>query len=373
MSIVFVSTFPPAQCGIANYTKFLCDSISKITKEKIFVVSEGGTPDKSSGYVIYDSYKRSEDYDDQIIAALSSIPSVEIVHFQHAPDLFPERKMFIGLLKELAAKGYKLFVTLHTVYSSKVDRDFYNKIALYSQIIVHNGKCKEIINDTSDNIAVIAHGTEMIASLDSYRKFDESAIRSENDFVFLFLGFIHAQKNLHVASIAFYKLLKKNKFVRFLVVGKPGGNIWYNKLYLFLCKALTLFSDRVLWKTGFVTNEEIHQYLKASDVVLLPYIQSYSSSSGIFHLTIGAGKPFICSDSPKFSEIKEYIGHLPVFIPANSVKKWIDTMELLSKDRSLLNQISESIKEYADKTSWDNVAREHVEFYKNIKKDVNVI
>lgn len=363
MSIVFVSTFPPAHCGIGNYTKFLCDSISKASKEKMFVISEGGAPDESLAYVVYNSYKRSEAYDAQIISALESIPSVEIVHFQHAPDLFPKKKMFLGLLKELSTKGYKLFVTLHTVYDNKTDREFYTKISLYAQIIVHNSKCKEIINETSKSVAVIAHGTEMIVSLDSYKNFDESVIRTENDFVFLFLGFIHAQKNLHIASIAFSKLLRKNKFVKFLVVGKPGGDMWYNKLYLGLCKALTLFSDRVLWKTDFVTNEEIHQYLKASDVVLLPYFQSYSSSSGIFHQTIGAGKPFLCSDSPKFSEIKEYIGDLPVFVPANNIKKWTDTMELLSKDRSLLNQISESIKGYADSTSWDNVGSEHVEVY----------
>lgn len=354
MSIVFVSTFPPVQCGIAVYTKFLSDSVSELNRT-VHIISEDGL------------YSRKGYFDIDILSAVAGIPDAEIIHIQHAPDLFPDNKRFIALLKELSARGYRVFVTLHTVYDSKSDRDFYKEISACSHIIVHNSKCKEIIDNSSEKITVIPHGTEMISNLDSYKNFDESAIRSENDFIFLFLGFIHAQKNLHVASIAFSKLLRKNRTVKFFVVGKPGKDKWYNKLYLFLCKALTMFSDRVVWKTGFVDNDEIHQYLKAADVVLMPYLQNYSSSSGIFHLTIGAGKPFICSDSPKFSEIKEYVGDLPVFIPANNIKKWTDTMELLSKESSLPSQISESVKEYAKATSWDNVAVKHIELYDKVK------
>ena len=173
MSIVFVSTFPPAQCGIAVYTKFLSDSVSELNRI-VHIISEDS------------QYSRKGLFDSDILAAVAGIPDAEIIHIQHAPDFFPDNKRFVRLLKELAARGHRVFVTLHTVYDKRADRAFYNEIMKYSHIIVHNSKCKEIIDNSSEKITVIPHGTEMISNLDSYKNFNESAIRSKNDFVFLF-------------------------------------------------------------------------------------------------------------------------------------------------------------------------------------------
>jgi len=361
MTIAFVSTFPPKHCGLATYTKYLCDSLYNVSKEEIVVISEGG--EKNEGeYSVLNSYKRSN-YKNSLISSLKDIENLNVVHIQHAPDLFPNNDNFIEMLSEIKKLGAKIFITLHTVYENSQWQVFYENILKYSHIIVHNLESKSIINEKSESIFVIPHGTKIVNQKDSKENIRKTEGYSEKDFIFIFLGFIHFLKNLHTVAIAFKRAERNNKNMKLIVAGKPGGSKWYNWLYLYLCKILSGFNRSIKWDICFIREEKMNTYLQICDVILLPYNQKYSSSSGIFHLSIGAGVPFLCSESPKFREVKEYMHDLPVFIPAYSVLKWKNAMLRLSEDKSLLNNISSSIRSYAEKTKWEIVAKEHLKIY----------
>ena len=56
MRVVFVSTYPPIECGIGTYTGFLVEALTKLPNE-IHIVSQYG----AEGRHVYPSYHPGED------------------------------------------------------------------------------------------------------------------------------------------------------------------------------------------------------------------------------------------------------------------------------------------------------------------------
>ncbi len=369
MALLFVSTFPPFECGIATYTKYLVDELIE-NGEKIIVFTERSQNYSGKNLEVKNVYDRNGNFAPNILKAVEELPELpETIHFQHAPDLFPDNAAFISLLKSLSERNIPIAVTLHTVYDDEKNKQFYSEILKYAHIVVHNDICRKILGN-HDKVSVIFHGTLLMRKNPDREELRRSIGFSDQDVVFLFAGFIHLQKNLHTAVRAFRQLHSKNRSLKLIVAGRPGGNRWYNKLYLGLCKILG-FGSEIKWDIAFIENKKLEEYMQASDIVLLPYWQKYASASGIFHLTIGAGKPFICSDSAKFDEIKKIIDDIPVFVPAMSVNKWKSSMELLAENTETRKKAEQKIISYAEQTSWKNAAKMHQTFYKTIKEGEN--
>ena len=175
MALVFVSTFPPFECGIAIYTKYLVSELVRSGRE-VIVLSEGGENLRDGLLEVKSTYGRHGDFASEILEAVSRPPEPETIHFQHAPDLFPDNELFLSLLRSLRKRNIPLVVTLHTVYNNRKNLDFYRETAKYARIIVHNEVCREILKDL-ENVSVIFHGTSLI----SFEK-ERELLRKENGF-----------------------------------------------------------------------------------------------------------------------------------------------------------------------------------------------
>ena len=366
MAFVFVSTFPPFECGIATYTKYLTGEFVK-SGRKVVVLSEGGENLRDGLLEVKNTYSRHGDFASEIFEAVSRMPETpEMIHFQHAPDLIPDKKLFLSLLKSLHDRNIPIAVTLHTVYDNRKDLDFYVETAKYAHIIVHNEVCREILKDL-ENVSVIFHGTSLISFEKERELLRKEAGFSENDIIFLSAGFIHFQKNLHTVAKAFRAIHAENSSLKLIVAGRPGGNKWYNKLYLKICMMLAGNSS-VKLDIAFMETKKLKEYLHISDIVLLPYWQKYASASGIFHLALGAGRPFICSESTKFAEARQLFSEFPLFVPMTSVTKWKRSMKQIAEDKDMRAKISKLVEDYAKETSWENACKKHLELYKRLIK-----
>lgn len=371
MKIALISTYSPFICGIASYSKYLSTALSHLEGVKLVVISEGGTTEGDETFRVCNSYSRRSKFKQEILQSIDEVKP-DVVHFQHAPDLFPNSKELLELFQEIANRAIKLVVTVHTADTGKnfvIDwNEFYTTILKFGDIIVHNAMSVESMRYYGlplNRVHVIAHGTQL--SVLPPKKDARTRLGFNNgDFIFLMLGFIHGLKNHHTAITAFNRIKNKTN-ARFLIAGTARGGIWYNKLYIRICKLLCLFNNNVVFHTHFIEEEKMVDYLAASDVLLLPYWQNYPSASGIFHLGIGAQIGVICSDSVKFSEVKEHLGEWDkkVFVPMLSVSKWAQAMSEVTEDQFLNEEIQERLYDYAQKTSWENIAREHVAVYQS--------
>ena len=365
LKLALISDYPPYKCGIANYTGYLANALYSTGLFDMCVISEGGR--QEGAFPVYDTYSRNGGFRQDIVKKVAEIKP-DIVHIQHALVLFPDTAEFLKMIEEISALGIKIFVTLHTAdigKGRKIDWGiFYKTVLQYGHLIVHNEMCVNSVRHyglPTEKVHVIPHGTEFLKlpeKAEARKKLDLPA----DEFIFLILGFIHPLKNHHTVISAF-RGLKTAKKCRLLIAGMADRNTWYNRLYIFGCRVLSLFSKKITWHNVFVKNEDLPLYMGASDMMLMPYWQNYPSASGIFHLTIGAKLPVICSDCVKFSEVKDFIKEEDVFVPIFSISGWRRSMSKFAEKPDLLKKVTEKLFDYAQKTSWPNVAMQHAEIF----------
>jgi len=369
LKIALISTYPPTICGIARYTRYLAQALSRIEGVEIYILSEGGRTLEGEAFPVLDTYSRKSPFKSTILRKIDE-EKPDVVHFQHDPDLFPRTQELLELFEVIHKRQIQLVVTVHTADTGKnavIDWGaFYKKTLECGHLIVHNAMSAASVKSYGlpmDNVHVIAHGTAF-PPLPSREDARRELGLGQNDFIFLVLGFIHALKNHHTVILGFNKVKNRGRS-KLLIAGVAAGGRWYNKLYVAGCRLLGIFNRSIIRHNRFIEDEQIATYLAAADVMLLPYWQKYPSASGIFHLGIGSNLAVICSDSVKFSEVKPCIGakEKQVFVPMLSPSGWGRAMSNIADSPALNTEIRDLLHAYAKKTSWENIAEEHLDLY----------
>jgi glycosyltransferase involved in cell wall biosynthesis len=126
--------------------------------------------------------------------------------------------------------------------------------------------------------------------------------------------------------------------------------------------------------TGFVDHKKVPLYLKACDVLLMPYqkkvghrqknIESadYMSPLKLFEY-MASGKPIISSDLPVIREVlKDRVNAL--LVEPDNVNEWSDAIELLRNEPKLAKEIGDQAKKDVKYYSWDNRVKRIMESLK---------
>ncbi len=125
---------------------------------------------------------------------------------------------------------------------------------------------------------------------------EENAIR-EDVFVFAFLGLIRPYKNLEILVQAFCELNLEN--AKLFIAGNVQSGTYIEEL-----RKKCLSSDRVILKPGFISNGEMEAFIRASDVVVLPYSKVSSMNSGVMMMAFSYGRTVIMPDIAMGKDIK---------------------------------------------------------------------
>ncbi len=380
MRILEVSTYPPQICGLATYTRALAGAMSELDGVDVGVLSEQGATDGRDGAVLsIPTFDRKTDWGTAIANAAAE-HDADVVHIQHAPDIFGMDSRLPALCKALKDRSIASFVTLHTVYTpftgfierKPLVRRFHRGLAeSVDGIIVHQKtkKADELIRQgvAERQICIIPHGTgslELPDRSESRRFFGVP----EDAPVLLYFGFIHVQKNLHTILAALPFIRRKLPDVTLLVAGKIQNSTWYNRAYLSMSKAMIAglgLKDRVVFHEEYIADERVPGLYAASDLVLLPYNQGYGSASGMVHNAFAAGSPPLCSMSPKFAEVAESLSP-ELQIPTHNPRAWARQVVALLGDHTRFEELKSSVQKRAEETSWPVVARQHVDFFRSI-------
>ena len=375
MRISYISTYPPALCGIATYTHYLTKSLLKIDREiKIFVIAERGASEiKTERLEVKVCFEREKDYVGKITPVLKdTLP--EVVHIQHEFAIFNPDQRFLNLLQEIRKRA-KIVVTLHTVHTNATSdwegmsmsmEEYNRKIGkLTHTIVVHQDSMKKSLSSQGipeNLIHVIPHGTEILKKVDK-KEARKRLNLPEDGKIILSFGFFSKYKNRDLVIEALPYVLDRVQNAYLLFSGYPRKEA---KKEVDACvkKAEKLgVKDRVILMKRFVPDEEIHLVFGASDVVVFPYFQKYFSASGSLHLAIGAFKIPVVSNIPKFEEVPQNISEELTFEPKNPSDLARILVKVL-KDENFRKAAVEKVKNYALETSWDEVAKKHLQIYR---------
>jgi glycosyltransferase involved in cell wall biosynthesis len=236
---------------------------------------------------------------------------IDVVHFQWSVN----RDGDYRLMKLLKALGIKVFYTAHDLaphrgYSTAVRHALAKIYGIADGVIVHSESNRreiaELFGLNPAKVFVVPHGSDEVFSRDrSVSKADarrDLGIGPEKQ-VILFFGFIKRYKGLEHLVAAFEEVKRRLPDAFLLIAGQiyradKEGCDFYSRLI----DGLKGRAD-VLCVPQYIPVESIGDYFAASDVVVLPYVKSYTS--GVLLAAYAAGRPVIVTDTGGLAEVVE--------------------------------------------------------------------
>lgn len=377
MKVAFVSTWPRTTCGIATYTEHVVRALLAAGARPLTVLSEEGGALPLDGVTVREAFSRRRPFAAPLVQAAVE-QGVDVVHVQHAPDILGMGAELIALLEGLRVHGIRSVVTLHTVYdawSGLIERkpharSFHRRLGgAADRVLVHQPTCRDTLvahGVPAARLALVPHGTDRISG-------DGARIRARHGIpadapLLLFFGFVHVQKNVHTLLKALPAIRARLPQARLLVAGSVAGGTWYNRLYAGYLDRLVRrrgLGDAVTFTRAFVDAADVADTYAAADLVLLPHQQGYGSASGVLHQAIGAGKPLLCSDVPKFEELNDAVGR-ELLVPTTDAAAWAERAVRLLTDAAWREPLLARLQAYADTTRWEAVAARHLDLYAEV-------
>ncbi len=370
--IVFLSTFPPTQCGIATYTQDSINAIKDVYGDTI--ICEICELSKNKTVISDRSWSINPDnIEDYIIAAkeINEDYAVKLVHIQHEFGLFGG-EFGNYLLEFLDVIKKPVVFTFHSVIPnpSKKLKEYVNMLISYSdRQIVMTEKSKRILVEyygvAINSIVYLPHGTHIVTyeTPNKVKKRLDLANRS----ILSTFGLLGSGKSIETAIKALPEITKNQPDVLYLVIGKTHpNNIVANqddyRAYLEELVQELHLQNNVRFINRYLEIEELLTYLKATDIYLFTSKDPNQAVSGTFSYAMSCACPIVATAIPHTKEVLTSNAGILVDIE-DSEQFAAATIKLLS-NCELRESMALTAFEKTRTSSWKNVAVKQVNIYK---------
>jgi glycosyltransferase involved in cell wall biosynthesis len=372
--VAYVSTYPPRECGIANFTKDLIIAMRRLDQFKpsmVIAVNETGA------IYNYDRRVRFEIERDQIddyihAARYVNLSKVDLVNLQHEFGLFggdwgKHIASFLEVLEPPVA------TTLHTILPGfePSARAILERIADQSAaIIVMTSTALELLKNYKierDKIHVIQHGCPDVPFVESDKR--KRFLGLSGRIVLSTFGLVNRGKGIQDVIRALPSLIKRDPRILYLIIGETHPEVRriegerYRKKLMRLVNELGL-AKHVRFHNRFLSKRELISYLQATDIYITPYVDRNQISSGTLTYALGAGKAII---STPYLHAKEALangrGLLCRFRSPHSIAGCIAK---LVEDPELRHGLERKAYAYSRSFTWPKVAEKYAELFNHL-------
>jgi glycosyltransferase involved in cell wall biosynthesis len=374
LRIAYVSSYPPRECGIANFTKDLIDSIAELDGLRPWVIAIN---EKGAHYYYDRRVKRRVDRENihsyRQAAEFVNSSNIDVVVIQHEFGLFggdygEYLKFFIDAVEK------PIVTTLHTVQPNfdQKSLEILNYVSRRSKSVVVIARVavdmlkKQGIS--CKKYKVIPHGCPPIELVDNSTI--KESLGLEDRLVASTFGLISSGKGIEYAIQALSEVVKKEPNLIYLVIGETHPEVRrhegekYRNDLLKLVYELGL-EDHVRFTNRFLSRRELIKYLQATDIYLTPYVSPNQISSGTLTYALGAGKAVV---STPYFHAQELLadgrGILCDFRDPASLALGIS--KLLDEDFRV--RMQKKAHKYGKRFLWKNVAKEYMGLIKSVAK-----
>ncbi|RBA28292.1 glycosyltransferase [Flavobacterium tibetense] len=373
--IVFISSYPPRECGIATYTQDLKNAIQeKFGNSFSLKICALETTEADYEYPKEVKYRINTQLEAHFTALSTKInadKNIAMVFLQHEFGLFGG---IYGnyLLKFMKHLKRPIATTFHSVLPNPDQKlkKVVRKIADYSNfLVVMTSISKSIlIRDygiAERKIIVISHGTHLVAS------FDDLQYKIKNLFsdriVLTTFGLLNQGKSIETALEALPQIIKKFPNVIYLIIGKTHPEVlkWEGEKYRnFLYEKVQELhlENNVRFINKYLSLEELMDYLQRTKIYLFTSKDPNQAVSGTLAYAMACGCPVIATPIPHAKEFLNGAGVNYDFQNANQLAQ--KTIELLNNPK-LLKEMRLNALHKISPTSWQNSAIAHIDLVKN--------
>lgn len=380
--ILYVSSYPPRECGIATFTRDLVNAIDKEfnpdIKSKILAINDNGTSIYNYPKKVCSQLRETlmEDYLNRA-NEINRSQDIKLVSIQHEFGLFGgDWGEFLLPFLELLKKP--VVVTFHTVLPNPKEKVKIITKAIAKRaagIVVMTQHAARILEKTygvnPEKISVIPHGVEHVA-FPSKSKFKKKLNLSDYTLLTTF-GMLNRDKGIEYAIEALPEIIKEFPNLLYLIIGathpvvrKQEGETYRNKLKR-IVKKLKL-EDHVKFYDKYITAEEKIDYLRATDVYLSPTLNPRQSVSGTISDALSCACPIIATANQYAKDvINNERGILVRFKNSPDIEQGI--FKIL-RDKKLRKEMNKNSYFYSRAMTWQNVALSYFNTFNQFAKIV---
>lgn len=325
MKVALVTTWGQ-HCGMSYFSKYLSEALSKLVKVKICRVDP--------------SFTREE------FADAASSCDGDLVHIEHEWGIYKGHEdLFLDIL---AKKRLPVVLTAHGGGYQR----FFGKVA---KIAVPNKTQRGSYGDSV--IPILPHGVTVYPKVEREKARAELGITKSK--VVTQWGFILPHKCYELVLHG----LRDEGDVCVLVAGSEERDFEYWLKLQRLIKEWHVKAEII--KTGFLEESKIPLVFGATDLCAFPYLTGVDS--GCLRYALGSKVLSLSSPAPFIQEIFKEYG-----VPYISRDPWDQNFHVALKqllEKKDLADFEARCARFAEELSWENVAKKHVEVYKQVLEE----
>lgn len=377
--ILFITSFPPRECGIATYSQDLIKALNNKFK-KSFSIKVCALENGKHTYTDEVKYVLETDNPKSYATLAMDInkdKDIQMVLVQHEFGLFKSNEDDFMILLSNIKKP--IVIVFHTVLPQPDEllKQMVQKIIFIAEavIVMTHSSSGLLINDykvPKEKISVIPHGTHLVEHTDKEilkKKYQLTGRKILSTF-----GLLSSGKSLETTINALRDIIKVHPDVLFLIIGKTHPSVVeqegekYRNTLEAKINALQL-QNHVKFINSYLPLQDLLEYLQLTDVYLFTSKDPNQAVSGTFSYAISCGCPIISTPIPHAKEVlKDDVGFIIDF--GNSVQLAGKVITLLDDDQLRKDISSNGLHKMAP-NAWENSAIAHALLFEKISgKDI---
>lgn len=381
LSVMFVSTYPPRECGIATFTQdLLLNIINEDPGIKANVCAVDPSKDESAyGCLSPLMYPKSRV--SHVIKDTDPISFVEAAHRINATrfgviNIQHEYGLYGGtwgsnIIEFMEVLEKPIITTLHTVLpkppseAKAVTREIFN---LSDNVVVPAQTAARILENAygldSSKITVIPHGVPDVPFISTEQP--KKKLGLSRRFVLATFGLLHPAKGIEFVLEALPLVIAANPRINisYLVVGETHPNIVkndgerYRERLKDIVRAQRL-ETHVQFVDRYLTNRNLILHFLATDACVLPYLGRDQISSGVLSQAIGCGKAII--STPYLHAQDALSDERGLLVNFEDPEDLTEKINLLVQNDGLRKEMEIRTYMYGRSITWREVARKYIQ------------
>ncbi len=368
--VLFMTSFPPRECGIATYSQDLLKALDNKFNDsfslKVCALEAGRSNHIYPGEVEY--ILNTEDATEFVALSNSIImdQQVKLVVVEHEFGLFRQsgEDAFLQFLYSL---NKPVIVAFHTVLPHPGEAMKINVqriVEACASIIVMTKHAAKILKDdyevAQEKIVIIPHGTHLVPHLGKdllKAKYGLSGRKVLSTF-----GLLNSGKSIETTLDALPAIVAQSPDALFLVIGKTHPSVvlsegeTYRNMLEAKVEELSL-QAHVKFINHYLPLADLLEYLQLTDIYLFTSKDRHQAVSGTFSYAMSCGCPVISTPIPHAKEVLRT--DTGILIDFQNSEQLAAGVNRLMNDEPLRSAFSESTLQRIVPTAWENSAIAH--------------
>lgn len=374
--VLFVTTLPPRECGIATYSQDLINALNDQFENSFnCVICALESETEQHQYKQKPKYILNTDSRNSFIKIaflINKDENIKLVVLQHEFGFFTKNKREYKQFLDSISKP--IVFVFHTILPNP-DKDLKSEVenmaAIASAIIVMTNDAATILKNeyvvAPYKISVIQHGTHLVPPLS--REKLKKYFQLSDKIVLSTFGLLGSSKSIETTLDALPAIVSQFSDVLFLILGKTHPGVvkqegeQYRTWLEDKVKELKL-ENNVRFVNEYLPLPVLLKYLQLTDIYLFTSKDSNQAVSGTFSYAVSCGCPVISTPIPHAKEILNNDNGLLVdFENAEQLSKAVIT---LLADKNLRAEISSNSFQKMASTAWQNSAIAHALLFEKL-------